>query len=127
MNADLLLIALFGLLTIIIEGLLWGMMGYVLFRSFKMNDKFWWLGAIMSGLFYFLWDEIITGQIIGQLGLQVNNESVAELLGDEMFTIDFTDLIFSIVSLLLGFRVSMAILKKLIQKESSVEPVLKEE
>lgn len=127
MNADLLLIALFGLLTIIIEGLLWGMMGYVLFRSFKMNDKFWWLGAIMSGLFYFLWDEIITGQIIGQLGLQVNNESVAELLGDEMFTIDFTDLIFSIVSLLFGFRVSMAILKKLIQKESSVEPVLKEE
>jgi hypothetical protein len=127
MNADLLLIALFGLLTIIIEGLLWGMMGYVLFRSFKMNDKFWWLGAIMSGLFYFLWDEIITGQIIGQLGLKVNNESVAELLGDEMFTIDFTDLIFSIVSLLLGFRISMAILKKLIQMESSVEPVLKEE
>lgn len=127
MNSDLVVIGLFGFLTIIIEGLLWGMMGYVIFKTIRISDKFWILGGIVSGLVYFLWDEIIMGQIIGKLGMQINNESVSNVLGDDLFSIEFTDLIFSVVSLIIGFRISKAIVNNMIRKVPIMKPNMTEE
>ena len=118
MNSELILIGLFGLITIAIEGLLWGMMGYVLFKYLRIADKFWIGGAVVFGFVYFLWEEIIMGQMIGKLGLQVNNQAVIDYVGDDLFTIDLSDLIFSLAAVIIGFRISQGIVKKMIKKNT---------
>ena len=116
MDSDLVLLGLFGFITIAIEALLWGMMGYVLFKSLRINDKYWVFGALVTGLIYFTWDDIILGQIMGKLGMQINNEAVSDLIGDELFSIEFSDLIFSTISILIGFKISQRIVNNMIRK-----------
>ncbi|MCW3788926.1 hypothetical protein [Plebeiibacterium sediminum] len=117
MNSELIVIALFGILNIFIEGLLWGMMGYVIFKSLRINDKYWILGACVSGLIYFIWDEIITGGLVRKLQLKINNESVSNFIDSDMFTLDFSDLAFSVVALIVGFKISKSIVNKMISKQ----------
>ncbi|TLX72595.1 hypothetical protein E9993_17310 [Labilibacter sediminis] len=116
MNSDIVVLALFGFISMALDGLLWGMMGYVVFKALSVKDRYWVMGALVSGLIYFMWDELIMGQMMGKLGMQIDNEAVMDFVGDDIFAIEASDLAFALVVVFIGFKVSQRIVQGIIRK-----------
>jgi hypothetical protein len=116
MNTELILIGLFGLMTLAIDGLLWGLLGYVVFKLLRIRDKYWVIGAILTGVIYFLWNDIVMKVIMKKLQLQINNESVSDVVGNSIYSLDFSDVIISFVVVFLGFMAGKRIIKALFSR-----------
>ena len=107
-----LLLGLSGILTYAIDGLLWGFAGNILFKYIGATKDKWPVGAFFTWLAYFIWDEVFLNQIMGNIGLSVENQEVDDFLGDDIFSIEIFDITFTLVVIFGGFKIGQQIIEK---------------
>lgn len=116
MDMEIAIVGLTGLISMAIDALLWGLMGYVVFRILRFQDNKWIVGALITATIYFIWEDLIIGQLIGIMGLGFDNEELTEILGDDWAAFDTTDLLFSYGSVVAGFLIGMKLIKLLLKR-----------
>lgn len=109
MSPQLVLWMLFGLATMAMDAILWGVTGYVFFRLAGGRDEQWWIGAALVAAVYFLWADIAVGRLMQTVGVSIQNESISGFLGPDLWSIDPFDVILSVVPSVVGFRVGRAL------------------
>ena len=107
-----LLLGLFGILSYAIDGLLWGFAGNILFKYIGATQNKWPVGAFFTWLAYFIWDEVFSNQVVGNIGLSIENQEVVDFIGEDMFSIEIFDITFSLVVIFGGFFIAQLIIKK---------------
>ena len=110
------LMVLFGLLTLAVDGLLWGFAGNILFRYMGGNQDKWPVGAFFVWLAYFVYDEILMTNIMSNLGVSFENQEVTDFLGEDWLTFDLFDLATSIAVIFVGFKITQQIIYKVFFK-----------
>ncbi|ODS29702.1 MAG: hypothetical protein SCARUB_05197 [Candidatus Scalindua rubra] len=104
------LLVLSGFIAYAIDGLLWGLAGNILFRYIGGNQDKWPVGAFFTWLAYFIWDEIFMNQIMGNIGLSIDNQEVIEFIGEDIFSFDIFDIAISIGVIFGGFKLAQKII-----------------
>lgn len=118
MTLNVCLLAIFGLVSLIMDGVLWGTTGCLLYRLIAGRQKNWVYGAIIVSAVYFLWDEIVINQLAIRLRLTVEDESVSALMGDNLFSVDIFDLVISFGTVMFGYWLGQKVLSRILQTNS---------
>lgn len=93
---------IYGLVLLILDGIFWGLAGYTIFRLFHGHRSRWYIGAFITFLVYFIWDEIIAGSIANLFQSNINT----------MITIDIWDFLISFSIIIIGFYIGMRLFDK---------------
>ena len=118
MGTNVLFLDLYGITAIMIDGLVWGASGCLLYRFFTGTRKNWVYGAIIVGAVYFLWDEIITNQLVMRLGVAFEDPSASTLMEGDPFSIDLFDLVISFGTVMFGYWLGQKVLNRVLQRNS---------
>jgi len=119
-----------GIATLIImEILVWGTMGYFLFRLLGMNEKRWRLEClilIIAFSVFTIWDNYL----LMNLDLSISNPEIItffdnlgiDINSNEFFEMDGLDTIWVVVEVLIGYKIGKILLNK-IRMRDEVEVV----
>lgn len=116
MASNILVLGVFGIVTIILNGILWGTTGYIFFRLFGGKEDKWFIGAIIVALVFVFWHSIITNRIINKVGFSIEDEEISNFLGDALGSINFFAVIINLVSAVIGFKIGQILVNKTIAK-----------
>lgn len=108
-------VMVFGLIQMILDAFLWGVASYAIFMLLAKSDRRWQLGAWLSAVIFFLWDEVVCSTIMNAVGLNMSDQSITDFLGPNMWDIDLFDVITSIGLAFAGFAIGRLILKRVAQ------------
>ena len=118
MDANILLLGLYGITCYVIDGLLWGTTGCLLYRLITGTNKNWVYGAIIVGAVYFLWDEIIINQLAMRLGVAFEDPGASTLMEGNPFSVGLFDLVISFGIVMLGYWLGQKALNRILRINS---------
>ena len=116
MASNLLLLGLFGFISIILDSVLWGVAGYIFYRLMGGKDDKWIFGALALGVVFFVWDSIIANQIFNKVGFSIQDQEVSNFIGDVLGSLDLFDVLISFAFSIVGFKVGQILVNKVINK-----------
>lgn len=111
----LIIVMIFGLIQMILDAFLWGIASYAVFMLLAKSDRRWQVGAWISAVIFFLWEEVVCSTIMNAVGLNMSDESIMDFVGPNMWDIDLFDVITSIGLAFGGFAIGRVILKRVAQ------------
>lgn len=92
-----------------IDGIVWGLAGYGVFRLF--GGRRWWLGILATVLVSLLHQALVFVPLVHRLDLRIGDETAADLIGTDrvadLITFDpFSDVAVSAIAIAVGFLVA---------------------
>lgn len=104
--------------TLILDSITFGLLGYVIFKLLKGNDKYWYIGALFTSIIFLLWDGYISRNIVKKLDISIGNEIVLKLLNydiGKIFEVTPSDVVIIFVQMFLGFKIGQIIVNKILK------------
>lgn len=102
--------------TLIIDSITFGLLGYIIFKLLKGNDKHWYIGALITSIVFLCWDGYISRNIVKKLDISIGNETILKLLNydiGKIFEVAPSDIVIIFVQMFLGFKIGQIIIKKI--------------
>ncbi|MBI2575306.1 hypothetical protein HYV82_05475 [Candidatus Woesearchaeota archaeon] len=116
MDVSLVLSVIYGIITWLLDGVLWGVSGYLLFRLFGCKDKSWLYGAVSVGVLFVFWG-VLSSMVAGMMLINVGNEAISGFLGEQIsFGIDAFDLAMDFLLAFAGFKLGQQAFKRIVSK-----------
>lgn len=116
---------LFGIIQMMLDPFLWGIASYAIFILLTKSDRRWQIGAWISAVLFFVWDEVVCSTLMNAVGLSMSDESITDFMGPDMWNIDVFDVLLSIGLAFGGFVLGRLMLKRVarfLQKKSNGQP-----
>ena len=109
--SQLTILLLFGLFSYAMDAVLWGTLGYLIFKMLRGNDKQWWLGASITFVAYFVLVELITNSVIQRIDFSFDQE-IMDFIGGSLTNVDIFTVLIDFVVIVAGFKVGNIIVNK---------------
>lgn len=117
MDTFLIVAVSFWALNLILDTITFGLLGYVIFKILKGNDRHWHIGALIASLL-FLSLNYLTSYIVKGLDISIGNEAILRFLNydiEKVFEIKTSDIIIIFVQMFAGFKIGQVIVKKILK------------
>ena len=87
---------LFGFMLMLVDAALWGIAAYVVFVLISPDQKRWQAAAWISAGIYVVWDAVISSGFLSATGVRFTDPDVSRLVGEDLTSIGFFDLLLSV-------------------------------
>lgn len=116
MDINLFLLGFLLFTSSVVDDIVLGIAGYVVYRLLGFPDQKWWIGGLILAFLFYIWDLLRFGQLDNVVEWKFKNQEVAKIIGDDFGTVDLTGFIVSVVTVLIGFFVGRKIVKMLMER-----------